>query len=74
MYTFLGGIALLIIGFFTYGKFVERVFGVKEDRPTPAYSKNDNVDYLPLSTRKNALIQLISIAGVGPIFITVPNK
>jgi len=68
MYTFLGGVALLIIGFFTYGKFVEKVFGVKEDRPTPAITKKDDVDYLPLNKTKNALIELISIAGVGPIF------
>lgn len=68
MYTFLGGLVLLIIGYFTYGKFVEKVFGVKEERPTPAYSKRDNVDFLPLKERKNAMIQLISIAGVGPIF------
>lgn len=68
MYTFLGGIALLIIGYFTYGKFVEKVFGIKESRPTPAFSKRDDVDYLPLNKTKNSLIELISIAGVGPIF------
>ncbi|TRM11657.1 carbon starvation protein A [Lentibacillus cibarius] len=68
MFTFLGGIALLIIGFLTYGRIVEKLFGARADRPTPAYSKQDNVDYLPMSTTKNAMIELISIAGVGPIF------
>ncbi|WP_017381677.1 carbon starvation CstA family protein [Paenisporosarcina sp. TG-14] len=68
MYTFLGGIILLIIGYFTYGKFVEKMFGVKEDRTTPAYVNKDDVDYVPMSTKKNALIQLLNIAGVGPIF------
>ncbi|PWW28829.1 carbon starvation protein CstA [Cytobacillus oceanisediminis] len=68
MFTFLAGIALLIIGYFTYGKFVERVFGVKEERSTPAYTHQDGVDYLPMSTPKNSLIQLLNIAGTGPIF------
>ncbi|WML41754.1 carbon starvation CstA family protein [Neobacillus sp. OS1-2] len=68
MYTFLAGIALLIIGYFTYGKFVEKLFGVKEDRATPAYVNNDGVDYLPMSTKKNSLIQLLNIAGTGPVF------
>ena len=68
MYTFLGGIALLIIGYFTYGKFIEKMFGVKGDRATPAYVNNDGVDYVPMSTPKNSLIQLLNIAGTGPIF------
>ncbi|MGE7118899.1 carbon starvation CstA family protein [Peribacillus sp. NPDC046944] len=68
MYTFLGGVILLLIGYFTYGKFIERMFGVKADRPTPAYANQDSVDYLPMSTSKNSLIQLLNIAGVGPIF------
>ena len=68
MYTFLAGIALLIVGYFTYGKFVEKMFGVKEERPTPAYVNADGVDYVPMSTKKNSLIQLLNIAGTGPVF------
>lgn len=68
MYTFLGGIALLLIGYFTYGKFIEKMFGVKKDRATPAYVNSDGVDYVPMSTSKNSLIQLLNIAGTGPIF------
>lgn len=68
MYTFLAGIVLLIVGYFTYGKFVEKLFGVKEERPTPAYVNRDDVDYLPMSTPKNSLIQLLNIAGTGPVF------
>ena len=67
MYTFIGGIILLIIGYFTYGKYVEKVFGTKE-RPTPAFTSSDGVDYVPMNTTKNSLIQLLNIAGVGPIF------
>ncbi|AVQ99995.1 carbon starvation protein A [Oceanobacillus iheyensis] len=68
MYTFLAGILLLIIGYFTYGKVVEKIFGVKEERVTPAYTSGDGVDYMPMSTPRNSLIQLLNIAGVGPIF------
>ncbi|WP_339146379.1 MULTISPECIES: carbon starvation protein A [unclassified Sutcliffiella] len=68
MYTFIAGIILLILGYFIYGKFVERVFGIKDSRKTPAYSNQDGVDYLPLGKNKNSLIQLLNIAGVGPIF------
>jgi len=68
VFTFLGGIALLIIGYFTYGKFIEKMFGVKESRATPAYVNSDGVDYVPMSTSKNSLIQLLNIAGTGPIF------
>ncbi|UOQ91749.1 carbon starvation protein A [Halobacillus shinanisalinarum] len=68
MVTFLVSIALLIIGYFTYGKYVEKVFGVNTDRQTPAFTHSDGVDYLPMSEKKNSLIQLLNIAGVGPIF------
>lgn len=68
MFTFLSALALLVIGYFTYGKFIERMFGVKEDRSTPAYTHQDGVDYLPMTEKKNSLIQLLNIAGVGPIF------
>ncbi|MEY8751547.1 carbon starvation CstA family protein [Alkalicoccobacillus gibsonii] len=68
MITFLVGILLLILGYFTYGKVVERIFGIKKERPTPAYVNADNVDYVPMSTPKNSLIQLLNIAGTGPVF------
>ncbi|TFE02481.1 carbon starvation protein A [Jeotgalibacillus sp. R-1-5s-1] len=68
MVTFLVAIAILIVGYFTYGKFVEKVFGVKEQRLTPAYSHADGVDYVPMDTKRNSMIQLLNIAGVGPIF------
>ena len=68
MITFLVCVVALIIGYFTYGKFVEKVFGHQESRPTPAYVNADGVDYVPMSTTKNSLIQLLNIAGVGPVF------
>ena len=65
MYTFLSGIALLIIGYFTYGKFIEKLFGIKPNRPTPAYVNSDGVDFVPMNVPKNSLIQLLNIAGTA---------
>ena len=67
MVTFLGALATLIIGYFVYGKIVEHVFG-PTDKPTPALVHNDGVDYIPLPTWKVFMIQLLNIAGLGPIF------
>lgn len=58
---------VLIIGFFTYGKLVEKVFS-PDDRETPAVKLHDGVDYVPLKTPKAFLVQLLNIAGTGPIF------
>ena len=48
-------------------KFCEKGFG-PDDRKTPAYTKEDGVDYIPMKGWKNALINLLNIAGTGPIF------
>ena len=66
MSWFLGGIAFLILGYFTYGKLVEKVIG-PDDRATPCVANPDGVDYLPLPKWKNLLIQLLNIAGIGPV-------
>ena len=67
MYSFLIAIVLLFLGYFIYGKIVEKNFG-PDDRQTPAESINDNVDFVPMPTWKVFLIQLLNIAGTGPIF------
>ncbi len=66
MLIFLLGIGLLILGYFTYGKFVERILA-PDDRQTPAMTQRDGVDFLVLPSWKNMLIQLLNIAGVGPV-------
>ena len=58
---------VLIIGFFVYSKLVVKVFS-PDDRPTPAVAINDGVDCVPIKTWKAFLIQLLNIAGTGPIF------
>ncbi len=68
MTWFLLCVATLIGGYFIYGSFVERVFGINENRQTPAHTKTDGVDYVPMSNGKVYLVQLLNIAGVGPIF------
>ena len=66
MILFLGGLALLVAGYFTYGRLVERIAG-PDDRKTPAVSNPDGVDYVELPKWKNMLIQLLNIAGPGPV-------
>ena len=67
MITFTICLLALIAGYFTYGRVVERIFG-PDGRKTPALTKTDGVDYIPLPTWKIFMIQFLNIAGVGPIF------
>lgn len=84
MTTFLIGIAILLVGGILYGKYCESQFE-PDDRETPAIALMDGVDYVPMKTWKNSLIELLNIAGTGPIlgpiqgilfgpiaFITIP--
>lgn len=84
MLTFLLGLILLIGGGIAYGAFCQRIFG-PDDRQTPAVRLNDGIDFVPMNKWKNSLIQLLNIAGTGPIlgpiqgilfgpvaFITIP--
>ncbi|WP_026583456.1 carbon starvation CstA family protein [Bacillus sp. J33] len=68
MVTFLGSIVLLLAGYMVYSKVVERIFGINDSSPTPAYTEKDGMDYVPMSWWKGSLIQLLNIAGLGPIF------
>jgi len=84
MVTFLIGLVILAVGGALYGKLCEKVFQ-PDDRETPAVRMNDGVDFIPMKKWKNSLIQLLNIAGTGPIlgpiqgilfgpiaFITIP--
>ncbi|WP_214825268.1 carbon starvation protein A [Exiguobacterium sp. s28] len=68
MVTFFLALGLLLLGYIIYGRYVEKTFGIKEERTTPAYASQDGVDYVPMGTKRNSMIQLLNIAGVGPIF------
>ena len=68
MITFFAGIAILILGYAFYSRFVERFAEVDGSRITPAYSMQDGVDYVPMPWWRIFLIQFLNIAGLGPIF------
>lgn len=68
MTSFLIALAVLVGGYFIYGLFAEKVFGVMPERPTPAIANADGVDFVVIPTWKVFLIQFLNIAGLGPIF------
>ena len=84
MVTFLIGLAILVVGGVVYGRVCERVMAPTDDA-TPAITQRDGVDFVPMRKWRNALIELLNIAGTGPIlgpvqgalfgpiaFITIP--
>ena len=68
MYSFILCVLALIASYFIYGKAIEKIVGVDENKTTPAYRLKDGVDYMPLPTFKNFLVHFLNIAGLGPIF------
>lgn len=68
MTAFLISLAVLIVGYFLYGAFVDKIMGTDKNRQMPAYTKRDNVDYIPMKPWKIFMIQFLNIAGLGPIF------
>ncbi len=68
MISFTVSMILLVIGYFVYGRIVEKVFGIKPNRKTPVHTRQDGVDYIPLPGWRIFLIQFLNIAGLGPIF------
>ena len=68
MFSFLLSIAALVLGYFLYGAFVDRVFGPDPQRITPAVEKADGVDFIAMPSWKVFMIQFLNIAGTGPIF------
>lgn len=68
MYSFIICLVALVLGYLLYGTFVEKVFGADPLRTTPAVTKADGVDFIPMPTWKVFMIQFLNIAGTGPIF------
>ena len=68
MITFIIALILLVVGFLTYGVLVEKIFGVEPERKTPAITKTDGVDFVPMAPWRIFLVQFLNIAGLGPIF------
>lgn len=67
MVSFILALVILFLGFAVYGRLTEKIFA-PDDRKTPAVELNDGVDYMPIKKWKAVLIQLLNIAGTGPIF------
>ena len=67
LYLLLGGLALLGLGYFVYGAWLEKVWGVDPSRPTPAHQFRDGVDYMPSKAPVVLGHHFSSIAGAGPI-------
>ena len=67
MVSLLLSLGVLVLGYLVYGRLVEKVFG-PDDRQTPAVAINDGVDCVPMKPWKAYLVQLLNIAGTGPIF------
>lgn len=68
MISFLLGIILLVLGYVFYSKVIIKNFGVEPKRETPAKVLEDGTDFVPMEKQRNWLIQLLNIAGTGPIF------
>lgn len=68
MFSFIGSVIALVVGYILYGSFVDRVFGATEEKVTPAKRLADGVDYMEMGWKKAFLIQFLNIAGTGPIF------
>lgn len=68
MITFSICLLILVAGYVVYSRYIQKVFGVSKDTPTPAYTQQDGVDYVPMHWAKTLLIQFLNIAGLGPIF------
>lgn len=67
MISLILSLIVLLAGYLVYGRVVEKIF-CPDDRQTPALAVHDGVDCVPLKTGRAFLIQLLNIAGTGPIF------
>ncbi len=68
MITFLVCLTLLVAAYFLYGRYLDRVAGIRNTTEVPSKTLYDGVDYIPMPRWKTFLIQLLNIAGLGPIF------
>jgi carbon starvation protein CstA len=68
MITFIISLFILIAGYFIYGRWVEKRFGIDETAGTPATEIADGVDYVVMPEWRIFMIQFLNIAGLGPIF------
>ena len=68
MVTFLICLSLLVAAYFGYGAYLDRVCRIDAKAAVPSSTLYDGVDYIPMPRWRTFLIQLLNIAGIGPIF------
>lgn len=68
MITFAICLVVLVASYFLYGKFLDRVVGIDPAADVPSKTHYDGIDYIPLPRWRIFLVQLLNIAGTGPIF------
>ena len=68
MITFICCLVLLVVAYFTYGKYLEKVCQIDSKAEVPSAKLYDGVDYVPMPRWRTFLVQLLNIAGTGPIF------
>ena len=68
MITFFICLIALVAAYFLYGAFIDRLVGIDPKAEVPSQRLYDGVDYVPLPRWRIFLIQLLNIAGTGPIF------
>ena len=68
MLTFAICLVLLVAAYFTYGHYLEHVCKIDGAASVPSSRLYDGVDYVPMPRWRTFLIQLLNIAGTGPIF------
>ncbi len=60
-------IAIFIVAYLTYGRYLAKTWGIDPKRRTPAHELEDGVDYCPAKTPVLMGHHFSSIAGAGPI-------
>ena len=68
MYTFIIALVVLVLGYIIYGRYIACIVDINPNYPTPAMTKADGIDFVPMPTWKVFMIQFLNIAGLGPIF------
>lgn len=68
LFVFIGCAALLGLGYLVYGRLAEKVYGVDFSMQMPCRQHADGVDYVAMPTWRVFMIQLLNIAGLGPVF------
>ena len=68
MITFIICLLALVAAYFLYGRYLDRIAGIRNTPEVPSKTQFDGVDYIPMPRWKTFLIQLLNIAGLGPIF------